>query len=393
MKPARRSRAITRRLWTTLQERLARLLVAHIVHKRKALDRLRGLGRGGKGGAIQRLTAEWDPRAFKVWPIAAPTDEEKARHFLWRFWKRLPGPARSAIFDRSWYGRVLVERVEGFATEAEWRRAYDEINEFEAQQASDGTHDRQTVLPRHPGDPGRALKARLDHPWKRWKVTAEDFRNRARRDDYLAAIKDMFERTDTRWAPWTVIDGNDKKAARIAALTAVADALEARCRPSRRRSVPKWNSWHSSCHENGIDRRADMVNGRSSRGRIEETGDERARDHPGDGPRWPWPRPAARPRATMPMTAATGPGRGSPMTASFTDRASTCSIPGCSTRPEGRAVVTLGFSEAANGLVSEDVAHRANIWFRRYADENCDMRVTDPEIRTALVTATGRYLR
>ena len=210
-----------------LQERLSRIQVAHIVHRRRALIVIEGWDASGKGGAIQRLTAEWDPRAFQVWPIAAPTEEEKARHFLWRFWKKLPAAGEIAVFDRSWYGRVLVERVEGLATEAEWRRAFDEINEFEAQQCFDGAaivklffHVTQEIQ-------DERLQARLDHPWKRWKVHKEDFRNRARRGDYLVAIAEMFERTDTRWAPWIAIDGNNKKASRIAALTAIADALEA----------------------------------------------------------------------------------------------------------------------------------------------------------------------
>jgi polyphosphate kinase 2 (PPK2 family) len=212
-----------------LQERLSRILVAHIVHKRRSLIVCEGWDAAGKGGAIQRLTSGWDPRAFRVWPIEAPTKEEKARHFLWRFWAKLPGTGEIAIFDRSWYGRVLVERVEGFASEAEWRRAYDEINEFEAQQNYDGTNIVKLFFHVTGETQDARLKARLDHPWKRWKVTAEDFRNRARREDYLAAAHDMFERTNTRWAPWTVIDGNNKKAARIAALGAVAEALEAAC--------------------------------------------------------------------------------------------------------------------------------------------------------------------
>jgi polyphosphate kinase 2 (PPK2 family) len=210
-----------------LQERLGRILVSHIVHKKRSLIVCEGWDAAGKGGAIQRLTSGWDPRAFQVWPIKAPTPEEKARHFLWRFWNKLPAAGEIAVFDRSWYGRVLVERVEGFATEAEWRRGYDEINEFEAQQAYDGTavvklffHVTQEVQ-------DERLKARLDHPWKRWKVTAEDFRNRSRRADYLAAAQEMFAHTDTPWAPWRAIDGNNKKSARIAALTAVAEALEA----------------------------------------------------------------------------------------------------------------------------------------------------------------------
>jgi polyphosphate kinase 2 (PPK2 family) len=208
-----------------LEERLSRLLVAHVLHRRRTLIVVEGWDASGKGGAIQRLTCKWDPRHYSVWPIAKPTEEEKGRHFLWRFWTKLPAPGRVAVFDRSWYGRVLVERVEGFAREEEWRRAYDEINEFEAQQAQDGTaiiklffHTTQEVQ-------DERLRARLVHPWKRWKVNEEDFRNRAKRPAYLAAIADMLGNTDTRWAPWRVIDGNDKKAARIAALTHVAEML------------------------------------------------------------------------------------------------------------------------------------------------------------------------
>jgi AMP-polyphosphate phosphotransferase len=212
-----------------VQERLARILVSHIVHKRRSVIVFEGWDAAGKGGAIQRLTSRWDPRAFKVWPISAPTAAEKARHFLWRFWTRLPGHGEIAIFDRSWYGRVLVERVEGFASEAEWRRGYDEINEFEAQQTYDGTSIIKLFLHITQETQDARLKSRLDDGWKRWKVSAEDFRNRARRPDYLAAAEEMFERTDTRWAPWKAIDGNNKKAARIAALTAIAEALEGGC--------------------------------------------------------------------------------------------------------------------------------------------------------------------
>ena len=211
----------------TLQERLARILVGHIVHNKRSLIVCEGWDAAGKGGAIQRMTSGWDPRAFQVWPIAAPTAEERARHFLWRFWKRLPGAGEIGIFDRSWYGRVLVERVEALTPETEWRRGYDEINEFEAQQNFDGTTIVKLFFHITQQTQDERLRARLDHPWKRWKVTAEDFRNRARRADYLEAYDEMFQRTNTRWAPWTVIDGNNKKAARIAALTAVAHALEA----------------------------------------------------------------------------------------------------------------------------------------------------------------------
>jgi AMP-polyphosphate phosphotransferase len=210
-----------------LQERLSRLFVANLVHRRKAIVVVEGWDASGKGGALQRMTAQGDPRAYRVWPIAAPTDEEKVRHYLWRFWKRLPKAGQVAIFDRSWYGRVLVERVEGFATEPEWRRAYDEINEFEALLAADGILLVKLFFHITQETQDERFQARLDHPWKKWKVTEEDVRNRGRRKDYLEAIKDMFALTDTRWAPWRVIDGNEKKAARIAALTAVAEAMTA----------------------------------------------------------------------------------------------------------------------------------------------------------------------
>ena len=210
-----------------LQERLARLFVSLHVHGKKAIVVCEGWDASGKGGAIQRLTAGCDPRTYRVWPVAAPSEEEKAHHYLWRFWQRMPKAGEAAIFDRSWYGRVLVERVEGFASEAEWRRAYDEINELEAQLSYDGATIVKLFFHITQEEQDERFEKRLAHPWKRWKVTAEDVRNRARRKDYLAALKDMFGHTDTRWAPWAVIDGNDKKSARIAALTRVADMLAA----------------------------------------------------------------------------------------------------------------------------------------------------------------------
>ena len=209
-----------------VQNRLARLQVSHIVHKRRSIILFEGWDAAGKGGVIQRLTAGWDPRAFHVWPIGAPTDYEKARHYLWRFWQRLPPNGQIAIFDRSWYGRVLVERVEELATPAEWRRAYDEINEFEAQQREDSTRIIKIFLHVTQETQDERLLARLRHPWKRWKITADDFRNRAKRSAYLDAIQDMLAHTDTRWAPWHILDANNKKATRLAALNYIADQLE-----------------------------------------------------------------------------------------------------------------------------------------------------------------------
>ncbi|MCW3849174.1 polyphosphate kinase [Sphingomonas sp. LB-2] len=211
-----------------LQKRLSHIQFAHIVHKRRAIVLFEGWDAAGKGGIIKRLTAEWDPRYFEVWPISAPTPEEFSHHYLWRFWQRLPAQHNIAVFDRSWYGRVLVERVEGYASEAEWRRAYDEINDFEGQQADTGATLVKIFVHVTQEEQDKRLKDRLEHPWKRWKTGLDDYRNRAKRADYLAAMHDMFEHSSTKSAPWTVIDGNNKKAGRIAALTAIADQLEKR---------------------------------------------------------------------------------------------------------------------------------------------------------------------
>jgi polyphosphate kinase 2 (PPK2 family) len=210
-----------------LQERLERVQSAHITHGQRSIIMFEGWDAAGKGGIIKRMTALLDPRYFEVWPISAPNDEEKARHFLWRFWKRLPGNREISIFDRSWYGRVLVERVEGFASEAEWRKGYDEINEFEAQLTGSRTNLVKIFVHLTQDEQDKRFTDRLDDPWKRWKTGPEDYRNRSKRKDYLAAMDDMFAQTNTRWAPWKVIDGNNKKAARIAALTHIAEALEA----------------------------------------------------------------------------------------------------------------------------------------------------------------------
>jgi polyphosphate kinase 2 (PPK2 family) len=209
-----------------VQKRLEQIQVAHIVHGRRAIVMFEGWDAAGKGGTVQRLTAEWDPRYFEVWPVKTPTPPEKARHFLWRFWTKLPADGHINIFDRSWYGRVLVERVEGYATEKEWKRAFDEINEFEAQQKDSGTTMVKIFLHVTQEEQDKRFKARLEHPWKRWKINPDDFRNRDRRDDYVKAMEEMFERTDTRWAPWKVIDGTHKKYARVATLTYIADVLE-----------------------------------------------------------------------------------------------------------------------------------------------------------------------
>ena len=216
-----------RRDLAALQKRLKRIQVAYIVRDGSAVVMFEGWDAAGKGGIIQRLTAKWDPRNYEVWPIAAPSDEEKKHSFLWRFRRRLPRAGNISVFDRSWYGRVLVERVEGFATPEEWERSYGEINAFEAKLVEGGTTLIKLFVHTSAHEQDKRLRARLTDPWKRWKTGLDDYRNRDKRPDYLAAMHEMFGRTDTGIAPWRVIDGNDKKTARIAALTYIADRLEA----------------------------------------------------------------------------------------------------------------------------------------------------------------------
>ena len=179
----------------------------------------------GKGGAIRRLTGLLDPRGFKVWPIGPPAPDEQGRHYLYRFWTRLPEPGAIAIFDRSWYGRVLVERVEGLIDEPAWRRAYDEINEFEHLLAADGVRVVKLFIHVSPEEQLRRFRQRLDNPVKRWKLTDEDFRNRRIRDAYLSAYREMFDRTSTRVAPWRAVQGDDKWTARVDAMEYVAKRL------------------------------------------------------------------------------------------------------------------------------------------------------------------------
>jgi AMP-polyphosphate phosphotransferase len=185
-----------------------------------------GWDAGGKGGAIRRVTAALDARDYRVIPIAAPTDEERAQHYLWRFWRHLGRAGRVTIFDRSWYGRVLVERVEGFATEREWMRAYAEINQFEDQLVDRGIVLLKFWLHVTREEQLRRFKDREVTPHKQWKLTEEDWRNRDRWPAYEAAVNDMIERTSTRDAPWTLVESNDKTLARLKVLKTTCNHLE-----------------------------------------------------------------------------------------------------------------------------------------------------------------------
>lgn len=189
-----------------------------------------GWDAAGKGGAIRRLTAAIDARAYQVIPIAAPTEEERAQHYLWRFWRHLARRGRVTIFDRSWYGRVLVERVEGFASEPEWTRAYAEINQFEAQLVAHGVVLLKYWIHITKDEQLKRFRAREHAVYKRWKLTDEDWRNRKQWDAYEQAVNDMIERTSTRQAPWTLIEANDKYFARLKVLTTICDRLESHLR-------------------------------------------------------------------------------------------------------------------------------------------------------------------
>jgi polyphosphate kinase 2 (PPK2 family) len=179
----------------------------------------------GKGGVIRRLCAWVDAGHLAIHPTPAPSTEEKARHYLWRFWNRLPPPGRMAVFDRSWYGRVLVERVEGFCRTVEWQRAYGEINGFEARLAEAGAVVLKFWLHLSKAEQLRRFRSREESPHKRHKMTAEDYRNRAKWDVHLRAAEDMVARTDTPHAPWVVVPADDKRHARVTVLRAVARAL------------------------------------------------------------------------------------------------------------------------------------------------------------------------
>jgi polyphosphate kinase 2 (PPK2 family) len=186
-----------------------------------------GWDAAGKGGNIRRLGQGLDPRGYEVGPIGAPTEEEKAHHYLWRFWRQIPKGGHITIFDRSWYGRVMVERIEGFCTQEEWQRAYQEINEFEHQLAAFGTAIVKFWLHMSPEEQLRRFEQRQATEYKQWKLTDEDWRNREKWDAYALAVGEMIERTSTPQAPWTIIAADCKRCARINSIRTVAEAMRA----------------------------------------------------------------------------------------------------------------------------------------------------------------------
>jgi polyphosphate kinase 2 (PPK2 family) len=216
----------------TYQEQLIKYQVAlHdlgyqvYVQDRPVVMVFEGWDAGGKGGAIKRVTEKLDPRGYVVYSIAAPDGEDATRHYLYRFWRRLPESGQIAIFDRSWYGRVMVERIEGFCTESDWKRAFREINQFERQLVDFGTILFKFWLHISKDEQLARFEARAEDPLRKWKLTEEDWRNREKWEIYKQAVDEMLLKTSTITAPWTVVEGNSKYFARVRVLKTLVDKL------------------------------------------------------------------------------------------------------------------------------------------------------------------------
>lgn len=201
-----------------LQNRMLRIQQGVWHRKKRVILCFEGMDAAGKGGAIRRLTEKLDPRGVKVHPIGPPSAEEQGKHYLYRFWKRLPAPGTIAIFDRSWYGRVLVERVDKLIEKDDWKRAYSEINEFEKTLIDDGVEILKFFLDISKKEQLKRFEDRLKDPYKQWKLTSEDVRNHKKWDEYQKAIKAMLEETDTKACPWNFISADDKSKARLEVL-------------------------------------------------------------------------------------------------------------------------------------------------------------------------------
>ncbi|MCO4785974.1 MAG: polyphosphate kinase [Marinomonas atlantica] len=207
------------------QELMLQVQQAYYHQGKRAIIIFQGWDAAGKGGAIRRITEKLDPRGYRVHPISSPTDEEQGKHYLYRFQTRLPKPGAIAIFDRSWYERVLVERVEGFASPFEWQRAYQEINEYERMLTDDGVRIIKVFMHISKAEQLKRFEERLNNPTKQWKLTEEDLRNRAKWDEYESATDEMFQRTATVSAPWHIIPSNKKWYARVQVLNTIIEEL------------------------------------------------------------------------------------------------------------------------------------------------------------------------
>ncbi|MFI8481145.1 polyphosphate:AMP phosphotransferase [Pseudomonas sp. NPDC078700] len=211
----------------TEQARLSGLMRDKRMRKHSVVAVFEGNDAAGKGGAIRRVAAAMDPRQYRIIPTAAPTDEELAQPYLWRFWRHVPARGKFCVFDRSWYGRVLVERVEGYCSPADWLRAYGEINDFEEQLTEAGAIVVKFWLAIDPDVQLERFKAREKIPFKRFKITEDDWRNRDKWPQYRDAVGDMVDRTSTSIAPWTLVEANNKHFARVKVIRTINEALEA----------------------------------------------------------------------------------------------------------------------------------------------------------------------
>lgn len=209
------------------QAQLRTLQLAYMRHGARGIVVFEGWDASGKGGVIRRMASVLEPRAVTFWSIGAPGARWHGRHYLERFWSRLPDPGRLAVFDRSWYGRVLVERVEELAAPDAWRRAYDEINAFERMLTDDGVRVVKLFMHISADEQLARFQTRLDDPMKRWKIGVEDVRNREKRDAYEAAVTDMVRATSTDTAPWHVVPADSKKYGRVAAMRLIYEAFAA----------------------------------------------------------------------------------------------------------------------------------------------------------------------
>lgn len=214
-----------------LQLRMLRIEQGVFHKKERVIIALEGFDAAGKGGAIRRITETLDPRGYKVHPISAPGEVEQGKHFLFRFWEKIPAKGMIAIFDRTWYGRVLVERVEKLIPKEDWKRGYKEINEFERQLADDGVIIIKIFLKISKDEQLRRFEERLKDPYKQWKITKDDIRNRSKWDEYLKAVDDMVQETNTPACPWHVIETDDKDEARFQVLSIITE----RCK-----HIEKW---------------------------------------------------------------------------------------------------------------------------------------------------------
>jgi AMP-polyphosphate phosphotransferase len=209
-----------------LQKQLMSIQEAYLMQNRRAVILFEGTDAAGKGGTIRRLLSAIDARNVRVMAVAAPTDEERAHPYLWRFWRDLPRLGHATIYDRTWYGRVLVERVEGFCAPEDWKRAFGEISSFEEELSEAGVVLCKFWLQISPEEQLRRFHSRVQTPFKQYKLTPEDWRNRGKWDAYQAAALEMIERTGTPESPWSLIEAEDKKWARVKVLKTIADRLE-----------------------------------------------------------------------------------------------------------------------------------------------------------------------